>query len=277
MNVRRLPRSLLIAATIVAIGVVAALDRTLPPEASLVAFYALPIVGITWYTSRTVGLTMAVVAVGATTSVQLTRNHTLVLVLWNGLSRFAVYVALVIMVSQVRTLLTRTRWLADIDPLTNLLNRRAFIREFEHHLRQERRADTEVSIAFIDIDHLKTINDTGGHDAGDAVIQRVAVAIEGASRKGDLLARIGGDEFVVCLIDSDGPAADAYARRLIETLKNGTDGNSDSVSIGIITARTDSTDAETLLSTADRLMYQAKQAGRGMVTSLVNNPGTECP
>jgi diguanylate cyclase (GGDEF)-like protein len=98
----------------------------------------------------------------------------------------------------------------DIDPLTDILNRRGFERELKRSLAYVKRYGTSVALVFIDLDAFKPVNDRHGHAAGDAMLKAVAAALAGRVRASDVVARIGGDEFAVLLWNVS--AADAAAK-----------------------------------------------------------------
>jgi diguanylate cyclase (GGDEF)-like protein len=146
------------------------------------------------------------------------------------------------------------------DQLTGLPNRRAWDERFEHELACARRSGQPLSVAAIDLDNLKQVNDTLGHEHGDRLIQRCARVWASALRETDFLARLGGDEFLVLLPDC--PAADAEdaAQRMLSTAVFG-----DSFSIGIATWDGEEAGFE-LIHRADETMYAAKAAGGGRIT-----------
>jgi diguanylate cyclase (GGDEF)-like protein len=102
----------------------------------------------------------------------------------------------------------------DIDPLTDILNRRGFDRELKRSLAYVKRYGTSVALVFVDLDGFKPVNDRHGHAAGDAVLKAIAAALTGHVRASDMVARIGGDEFAVLLWNVNGPDAAAKAASL---------------------------------------------------------------
>jgi diguanylate cyclase (GGDEF)-like protein len=102
----------------------------------------------------------------------------------------------------------------DIDPLTELLNRRGFERELKRSVAYVKRYGASAALIFLDLDGFKPVNDRHGHAAGDAVLKAVAAALAGHVRASDVVARLGGDEFVVLLWNLSGAAATAKAAAL---------------------------------------------------------------
>lgn len=152
---------------------------------------------------------------------------------------------------------------AQTDPLTNLLNRRAL----DLALEERSTAGAPFSIALFDLDHFKTINDTYGHDTGDLVLKVFADHLKRAFRKGDVVARLGGEEFIVILDDANAAEAQEICERLRENFAakplGATDGRifTATVSGGISTWRDDS-NLWDLIAEADAALYQAKHEGR---------------
>jgi len=161
----------------------------------------------------------------------------------------------------------RIRQLAHYDELTGLPNRLMFNQAFEHALRRAERTAHPVALLFVDVDRFKNVNDTLGHDAGDSLLKEVGARLRTSLRASDLLARFGGDEFVVLLEDlpPEGYVA-TVAAHLLEALavpmriQNQEFGVT--ASIGIATYPQDGRDAQTLQKNADIAMYRAKDQGR---------------
>jgi diguanylate cyclase (GGDEF)-like protein len=159
------------------------------------------------------------------------------------------------------------KFVAMHDSLTNLPNRVMFNERLEQAIAQAQRHERKLAVMFIDLDRFKIINDTLGHESGDALLRGVAQRITEHLRTGDMVARLGGDEFVVLLEDQSDPAAiAAVAEKLINSLtENFLISESEvhvTASIGISTFPTDAQDMRTLMKFADIAMYRAKEQGR---------------
>ena len=107
------------------------------------------------------------------------------------------------LIASLKAALVRERALSRIDPLTSLHNRRAFIEEGGRILALCRRKKHPVTLAYLDLDNFKAVNDTQGHDAGDELLRGMADILRASTRPSDLSARLGGDEFVLLLADAD--------------------------------------------------------------------------
>lgn len=170
----------------------------------------------------------------------------------------------------------RLRRLANTDPLTGLLNRRAFLEAAERELAVARRYGRKLALVVADIDHFKTVNDRYGHAAGDVAIRQVANMLVQGARDTDLVARFGGEEFVVLLMESDIAAGTAYAERvrsMIMDTRIPIDDARDirlTISLGCTVLDAADRDVQDAIDRADGALYKAKSAGRNRVrVSLV--------
>ncbi|MBK6619082.1 MAG: EAL domain-containing protein [Nitrosomonas sp.] len=159
-------------------------------------------------------------------------------------------------------------WLADHDPLTNLYNRRRFSEELEQILEWAKRYQHPGALLFFDLDRFKYINDTSGHQTGDALLRMVANLLLQTIRQADISGRLGGDEFSVILPEITPDAAIEVAKKILARLNeaqfkfNGRTYNI-AASIGIAIFPDHGDNVHDLLAAADLAMYQAKETGRG--------------
>ena len=156
------------------------------------------------------------------------------------------------------------RSLSLVDELTGLSNRRGFLTLAEQQMKVAMRLSKGLVLLFIDLDNMKWINDTMGHHEGDVALIEVANILKGTFREADIIARIGGDEFVVFAVESHEGATEALVTRLREKLKSSNaEGKRKyelSVSIGIASCSSENRYSVTeLLSKADTLMYEEKR------------------
>jgi diguanylate cyclase (GGDEF)-like protein len=161
------------------------------------------------------------------------------------------------------------RSLMERDSLTGLLNHARLKDRLFNELERCRRTGTQVSLAMVDLDHFKQVNDTHGHINGDRVIRTLAHTLTGGLRRIDIVGRYGGEEFGVILLDSSPEAATAVVNRIRETFSNiafGKTGETFNVtlSVGLAGSRAYPT-TELLIGAADRALYAAKADGRNRV------------
>ncbi len=156
---------------------------------------------------------------------------------------------------------------ADRDPLTGLPNRAALNRRLEAEINRSRRTGRPLTLAVLDCDRFKEVNDTLGHVAGDALLREVANAFQSNIRNYDLAARIGGDEFAVVLPETSSSGAQAVFERIRRGLRTAaaTGRWPITVSIGVATSRQPTESPDDLLAIADQAMYAAKRTMRGSV------------
>lgn len=179
--------------------------------------------------------------------------------------------------SDLNLLLARARTLLDFksyldsceeaaftDHLSGLANRRRFERQLDREVARTRRYKRAFSLAIVDIDHFKIINDTYGHEAGDQVIQLVAKTLQEGTRGIDLAARIGGDEFGLIFSETALESACQVADRLWKTIKELTGPQSCrfTASFGVAESPSCGQTSRELLACADNALYEAKRAGR---------------
>jgi diguanylate cyclase len=147
------------------------------------------------------------------------------------------------------------------DPLTGVCNRRAFDETLKSLVAQKNRYSAPLSLAILDIDFFKQINDKQGHLDGDRVLQELSQLLRGNMRDCDVLARFGGEEFVILMPNTELPAACNLSERIRATIEGSL---SITVSMGVATASGDESGSE-LVARADAALYAAKKAGRNCV------------
>ncbi|MCA1972343.1 MAG: GGDEF domain-containing protein [Caenispirillum sp.] len=159
---------------------------------------------------------------------------------------------------------------ATRDPLTDLFNRRAFNDAAERELSRARRNGRMPAFLLLDLDHFKRLNDTHGHEAGDSLLRAFARTAATGLRPGDVLARFGGEEFVLMLPETDAADAGRVAERIragteTATVAGTTGAVSVTVSIGIAVAEMADGGLDSVLRRADAALYAAKAAGRNRI------------
>ena len=177
------------------------------------------------------------------------------------------YIAVFTDISLIKDTEQRLEYLAHHDPLTKLPNRLLLEDRLSHAIKTAHRNRSRLAVMFLDLDNFKKINDTLGHEYGDAILSDVANRLQGCLREGDTVARFGGDEFIIVLEQiSDTDRVMGVADKILETIYTPMTHKGKSVlistSIGISIYPDDGSKAETLLRHADAAMYSAKEEGR---------------
>ena len=162
---------------------------------------------------------------------------------------------------------------AGTDPLTGLANRLLFVEEFERLRDAAKRHKLSLTVALIDLDHFKSINDKHGHATGDEALKLASSLFSDSLRKSDLIARYGGEEFAIAMLDCSRNECikklDAIRKRLNATpLPTTADAVYMSFSAGVAVHGQDGAKIDTLMDVADRRLYQAKESGRNRVLGI---------
>ena len=243
-----------------------------PSTARLGILYTIPVLLVTW----TEGLAWGIVFAVATTVfreaiawVQMPADTPMLWRIVNGLAYLAV---LGIAMAGLQTLRRSEATLARLvtqDQLTNVLNARAFADRLTQELDRNRRYPRPLALMYMDLDNFKVINDTHGHQTGDAVLRLVADAMRSSVRQADVVGRLGGDEFAVLMPETDAQLADAAAKRLIVGLRSVFKGTPNvTASIGVVSCTATDASTDDLLRRADQAMYDAKKSGKDRVVQV---------
>ncbi len=155
---------------------------------------------------------------------------------------------------------------ASKDPLTGLYNRRCFYDRMDYEMEKMKRTKSPLSLALIDIDNFKAINDTYGHLEGDRVLVQLAGIFKAQARSGDTIVRWGGEEFAIILPESDKNGAMACAERVRGLVEGSNSKYIITISVGISTVCQER-DVEKMMSLADKALYKAKER-KNMVVYL---------
>ncbi|MBL8099715.1 MAG: GGDEF domain-containing protein [Anaerolineales bacterium] len=174
-------------------------------------------------------------------------------------------------IEEVESLRAQLQEQAIRDPLTGLFNRRFFSEALEKEFSKAARENSSLSVILLDVDHFKKFNDTYGHKCGDFVLQSLAKFLNENVRKGDIICRFGGEEFVILMPNADTNAAQERAELLRKEFENMLFEYDDkklkcTFSAGVASFPSHALQSELLLSLADQALYQSKANGRNCVT-----------
>ncbi|MBI3158878.1 MAG: diguanylate cyclase [Chloroflexi bacterium] len=257
--------------------VVAWADLLTGYEYAFSLFYLAPISLSAWYAGRRVGVPMAILSGFMWVAADvLTRQSYLsqTVIIWNTVIRTSVFLLVGLLVADLRRAIRAERRLSQTDGTTGASNARYFQSFLKWEIDRAARFGHPFTLAFIDLDNFKQVNDTYGHLKGDEVLQAFAVAAQRGLRRSDLLGRLGGDEFTILLPELD----ETPARETLERVREAAAAELDSLgvhitfSIGAVTFLRSPGEPDRAIQLADHLMYEAKNTGKNQIRMAVFPP-----
>ncbi len=267
---QEIPKPLIVVLSLVLVIAFGAIDLLVRSEVIFAIFYLLPLALVSWYVGARSGIAISLVSVALLfldDVVSFRRDFGSFIIYWDAVGRLGSFFIISYALSALRTMLERERALARTDSLTGISNTRAFYELMSRERERAKRYDSPFTLAYMDIDDFKAINDTLGHAAGDQVIKTVAKTIEGAIRAIDIVARVGGDEFVVMFPGAD----DEESLRIMGRIKDRLDetvevrGMKVTFSIGMVTYCKVVVTVDEMIHAADTLMYKVKANGKNSI------------
>ncbi len=248
-------------------------DYLIGPELSFSVFYIIPIMLAVWYGGRTVGFIVAITSAAVWFSADLVSSSqysTLFIPVWNTMVRLTFFIVILKLLLIVRDKLALEESLADTDPLTSLANRRYFYEQLEHEYARVHRYPKAFTIAYLDIDNFKYINDSMGHDVGDELLQSVAKTLCENIRNTDSSARLGGDEFAILFPALEATSALPVLLKIQQELLASMNEKAWPVtfSIGAITFSEVMSTSRDMIKKVDDLMYEVKKSGKNNIRHL---------
>lgn len=279
--------------SLASVGVLGWLDYETGPDIGFSLFYLVPIAAGAWFVGRGAGIALAVAAAIAWLGADLGwREQGMGAVThWNAFTRLVIYLAIAVLMALVREdrdrlaslnaqlslALGSEKRLARTDRLTEIGNSRKFLEHLALDLTAKR---SPICVAFLDIDNFKRVNDLHGHDAGDALLRRIAADLTEVVRAADVTARMGGDEFAVLFRGVDPARAASLGRRIVDRVRAAGEEYPEAeigASVGIAWFASAPADAREVMRAADAAMYEAKAAGKGEVRITFGPEGSEMP
>ena len=259
---------------VILLGVV---DYLNGPDISLLIFYVVPVFVAARYAGRRAGYIMCAASglawlVGA----YLTTGHFShpLIAYWNVAVRLGSLIVLARLVASFKLSLEHERELARTDYLTGAFNGRSFGEMAGAEIERARRHAHPFTVAYIDVDDFKLVNDRHGHSAGDRLLKAVADTVRENVRAIDIVARLGGDEFAVLMPETGEMAArvviSRVRRELLTVVRRR--GWRVTFSVGVVTWDTPPESVDEMLRSADELMYTAKRLGKNTVRHAVSPP-----
>lgn len=263
----RLFRAAVITIGLLATVLVGVADEITGDEVIFTLLYLGPIAFVAWWAGRRPALLVAVLSALDWLVADLLNRPAYVRPVtryWNLVVEGGVFLVFALTVAALRSHMDNERSLARTDPLTGLANRRAFLASLGLGLESARRHGRPFTMAYVDVDGFKAVNDRLGHAGGDALLVATSATLLASLRTVDVVARLGGDEFALFLPETEAAAARALLQRLQEGLRatGGRHGWPVTFSIGAITFDTPPAAVDEMIRSADRAMYEAKRAGK---------------
>lgn len=261
-----------------AVAAVAAVDFFTSAEVRVFPLYFLPLMLAGWYLTRTATLLTALLATGVWAAMLYLGDQVYSQPwMWpvNVLAQGVVFLLVALLFTGLRESIRREREFARTDPLTHLPNSRSFYERVGSVLAVCRRNSEAATLAYIDLDNFKQVNDKLGHHKGDELLKEVANTMNDVLRNSDVVARMGGDEFIVLLAEADAAEAETALEKLRARISDSPQfiDNDVSVSIGAASYNLAPPDVTEMIRAADKIMYRVKAAGKNsVVVQDMNKP-----
>lgn len=264
-------RWLLLLASIITIFLLGLVRLKTDAEFAFASLALLPVIMIAWFGGKRYGIFLAFIAsiMWLIADIATIQQFSSSWIPWaNALTRLAIYSLIAFLLAVVRQQLLREREHATQDVLTGLQNRRAFLEKGNAEVVRSKRYSHPLTVFFLDLDNFKSLNDTKGHDVGDAALRTTARVLRKSLRASDQVARLGGDEFAAILPETDYASAVETMRKVHADINNALLGFTPvKASIGVACFEKAEFTFSEMLKSADELMYEVKVNGKGNVLS----------
>jgi diguanylate cyclase (GGDEF)-like protein len=252
------------------VGLVGGIDYLTGPDISVVVLYLFPVFLVIWFAGPGAGMVISLLSgiawFTADVLTDLSSSHPSVPYL-NFITKLGFFLIVNATVSSLRTSLDRERELARTDYVTAVANSRYFAEIASQEIRRAGRYQHPFTVAYLDIDDFKHVNDTWGHSTGDALLVRVAATIRESIRATDTVARLGGDEFALLLPETGYDASDVVVRKVRENMLAAMRerGWPVTFSIGMVTFLLPPDNVDGMIRAADGFMYEVKHSGKNSI------------
>lgn len=243
------------------------------PDVAFFIFYLLPISLVAWLVGRRAATYISLTSAAAYFVTERINGHfdaRPFFPLFNALAQLGAFLFVAYFVSALRRSHQQERELARTDDLTGVINRRSFFEASQQEINRARRHRSPFTVAYIDVDDFKLVNDRYGHSIGDTVLRSVTERIQDTIREIDVVARLGGDEFVILMPETDEAAAETVVARVHRSILDlmREDGWPITFSIGVVTWTTPPRTVDVMLKQADEAMYVVKNSGKNRVAHV---------
>lgn len=277
---RGVPGLALFATCTIAVALLGLLDYFTGPDISLSILYLIPVTFAALARRPRAGYAIALLSAGAWLAADIFARPVslhLSIHFWNSFVRFGFFSISTALIGGLTTMIAREKALSEIDPLTGALNWRGFKHRFDSVEILAPPQPGPVTLAYIDLDNFKTVNDTKGHDEGDRVLSAISARAQELLRASDIFARVGGDEFVILLFGAEPTEAREILARMLDrlTAHMRDSGWPVTFSAGAATFTRPPDSPDQMVKTVDTLMYEVKNRGKnGLKHISVPGEGT---
>lgn len=268
-SLAKIPRSLVLALALLLSVTVGVVGGIVGHAYSLMPFYLVSVILAAWCIGKKAGYLLSFTCSLGWLASEITTGAFLYAdfaMYWNDVMKLLLFILTTTVISALKKALDRENLLARTDHLTGMPNRRSYYEAVAGEIRRNLRYYDPFTIAYLDIDNFKNVNDTRGHAEGDKLLKLVASVLTHSVREIDTVARLGGDEFALLLPETGGEAAVKVANKVRQRLKTSVENNWPvTFSIGLVTYQKSPTTIDEVIGRADRLMFEAKEAGKNAV------------
>lgn len=272
-RLRPFPKIIILGISLGLVGLIGLIDAWIRIDLGFSLFYLAPIALATWLVGRDAGTVISAIAAFTWFLADLQRyaSSGFALTLWNAIARLGIFWIVTTLLSSLRDAYEAESRLARTDALTGITNWRSFHEILKIEIERAQRYPYPITLAYLDIDDFKQVNDRQGHSRGDLLLKDVAQKMSQGIRSTDVVARIGGDEFIIMMPYTNRLQAEQVLPRIRQELLSCVAKQQYPVgfSIGVITFECPSTTVDDMVSVADSVMYQAKESGKNQIVYQV--------
>ena len=262
---------------LITVLLISVVDYFIIIDISLSILYLLPIALVSWYTTKKFSILLVLISTSGWFIAELAAKSNVfsTILIWNTLVRLVVFSTIAYLLSDLKSAYEREKRLAQTDVLTGIVNRRFFWEVLQLEYQRSLRYDLCFTLAYLDLDNFKQINDRFGHQTGDKVLKIVAQTMQKQIRQIDTVARLGGDEFALLLPETNYKNSTIVLNRLRNNIAEAIIAYSPlvSLSIGAITFVDLPDTVDKTINDVDSLMYRVKNEGKnGIIHQLFEQP-----
>ena len=265
-SLERQSKTVLTGLSLVLVLVIGTIDYVVQIDLAFAIFYLAPIALATWFVGYRTGLLITILCtlIWFRADIAAKQYDIALLPYWNAAVRFGFFSITGYLLATLREAYHREQQLARVDSLTGLYNRRFFLELLQLEVERTRRYNHSLTLAYLDLDDFKLVNDKLGHGTGDQLLQAVAQGLKDSVRSCDIVARLGGDEFAIVLPEITYQQAQIALCRTHQQLQLLSQSHSWPIgfSMGAITFTVSPKSTDILIAQADQLMYSVKDSGK---------------